>query len=101
MSSAMALRRSDSRSQTLSLFEGAGGEPTLDDVLAGVWEGLAARANASCPICGERMEPVVGTRRQRAPGDGQRAPGDRGRAPEDSEPTPGGARCTSCGSSLS
>jgi hypothetical protein len=76
----VALRRSDSRSQTLSLFDGAaGGEPTLDDVLAGVWEGLAARATASCPVCGERMEP--------ARGEGQQVPA--------------GARCTSCGSSLS
>jgi hypothetical protein len=72
VSAATALRRPDLRSQTPSLFDGPRGELTLDDVLAGVWEGLAARGTASCPICGERMEP-----------------------------TAGGARCTSCGSSLS
>jgi hypothetical protein len=74
VSSGVALRHSASRSQTPSLFDGPGGEPTLDDVLAGVWEGLAARAAAPCPVCGARMEPVNGTDR---------------------------ARCTSCGSSLS
>jgi hypothetical protein len=90
VSSAVALRPSGFRSQTQSLFDGAGGEPTLDDVLAGVWEGLAAHATAACPICGERMEPVSGARGDRAPRpDGERADG------------PEGARCTSCGSSLS
>ncbi len=90
MTSAVALRPSGSRSETLSLFDGAGGEPTLDDVLAGVWEGLAARATAPCPICGERMEAVFDE-------DGQREhtpEGDRASAPA-------GARCTSCGSSVS
>ena len=93
MSSAVALRPSRSRSQMLSLFDGARGEPTLDDVIARVWEGLAARATAPCPICGERMEPVVGASRERggAP-QGARAPRER-----DGED----ARCTSCGSSLS
>jgi hypothetical protein len=82
VTSAVALGPSPPRSQSLPLFDGAGGEPTLDDVLAGVWEGLAARATAPCPLCGERMEPVVEAR------------SDRDRAPH-------GARCTSCGSSLS
>ncbi len=90
MTSAMALRASGSRSQRLPLFDGAGGEPTLDDVLAGVWEGLAARATAACPICGERMEPVFDARRQ------------GGVASEDARAGgPEGARCTNCGSSLS
>jgi hypothetical protein len=71
------------------LFDGAGDEPTLDDVLVGVWEGLAARATATCPICGGPMEAAYG-----GGGDeGSRAAG-RAAAPE-------GARCTSCGSSLS
>jgi len=82
MSSAVALRPSGSRSQTLPSFDPAGGEPTLDDLLAGVWEGLAARASASCPICGGRMEPAYGAR------------GGRERPPDV-------ARCTSCGSALS
>jgi hypothetical protein len=81
MSSAVALRPSGSRSQTLSLFD-RGGEPTLDDLLAGVWEGLAARAPAACPICAGPLEAVY------------RARADREQALE-------AARCTSCGSSLS
>jgi hypothetical protein len=72
------------------LFDGAGGEPTLDDVLAGVWEGLAARATAACPICGERMEPVFDARSHGGVASEEARPG----APE-------GARCTNCGSSLS
>jgi hypothetical protein len=79
MSSAVALRPPGSRSPALSLFDRAGGEPTLDDVLAGVWEGLAARGAAACPICGARMEPVG-------------ARGDNG---------PEVARCSNCGSTLS
>jgi tRNA(Ile2) C34 agmatinyltransferase TiaS len=39
-----------------SLFE-PGGESTLDDVLVGVWEGLAAHRLVRCPVCGEQMEP--------------------------------------------
>lgn len=50
------------RDQTLELFpsivEGPGGEPTLDDVLAGAWEGLAARSVVPCPVCGDDMVPV-------------------------------------------
>jgi hypothetical protein len=43
-----------------SLFETAGGEPTLDEVLSGVWEGLAAHQAVSCPVCGAVMEPRYG-----------------------------------------
>jgi hypothetical protein len=82
VTSAVALSPSGSRSQTLSLFDRAGGEPTLDDVLAGVWEGLAARSSGACPICGGRMEPAYGAR------------GDRERAAD-------AACCVSCGSLLS
>ena len=89
MTSAVALKLPGSRSQTLSLFEGAGGEPTLDDVIAGMWEGLAAGATAACPICGGPMEATYDGR-----GDERPRSGGRVRAPE-------GARCTSCGSSLS
>jgi hypothetical protein len=35
------------------------GEPTLDDLLAGVWEGLSARRAVRCPVCAGEMEPVA------------------------------------------
>ena len=35
-----------------------GGEPTLDAVLSGVWEGLVAHRPADCPLCGGEMRPV-------------------------------------------
>ena len=37
-----------------------GGEPTLDALVAGVWEGLAAHRSVGCPVCGEEMVPVYG-----------------------------------------
>jgi hypothetical protein len=37
-----------------------GGEPTLDAVLAGVWEGLAAHKSVACPVCDARMTPDYG-----------------------------------------
>jgi hypothetical protein len=43
-----------------SLFEPVGGEPTLDDVIAGVWEGLTAHRTGACPVCREEMEPEYG-----------------------------------------
>ena len=38
-----------------SLFDGVGGEPTLDELLVGVWEGLAAHRTVACPVCGADM----------------------------------------------
>ncbi len=43
-----------------SLFDGVGGEPTLDELLVGVWEGLAAHRTVSCPACGADMRPEYG-----------------------------------------
>jgi hypothetical protein len=37
-----------------------GGEPTLDAVLAGVWEGLAAHKSVDCPVCGGELKPDYG-----------------------------------------
>ena len=54
------------------------GEPTLDDLLAGVWEGLSARRAVRCPVCVGEMEPV--------------GAGDEGVA---------GGRCRECGTTLS
>jgi hypothetical protein len=39
-------------------------EPTLDDLLMDVWEGLSVRRAVQCPVCAAEMEPVTvrGTR---------------------------------------
>ena len=34
----------------------AGGGSTLEQVVAGVWEDLAARGLAACPVCGGEMQ---------------------------------------------
>jgi hypothetical protein len=61
-----------------SLFDAVGGEPTLDEVIVGVWEGLIAHRVVACPVCGEEMTPEYGAH----------ARPDRG-------------RCTECGTVLS
>jgi hypothetical protein len=43
-----------------SLFDGVGGEPTLDGLLVGAWEGLAVHKTVSCPVCGSDMRPDYG-----------------------------------------
>jgi hypothetical protein len=75
---AMALRQSASPSQTLSLFDDMGGEPTLDQLLTGVWEGLTARGSAACPLCSAPMGAEYAAHAR-----------------------PVGGRCDSCGSRLS
>jgi len=52
-------------------------EPTLDELLVGVWEGLSARRAVRCPVCVGEMEPV-------------------GAAAEDAA-----GRCRDCGATLS
>jgi hypothetical protein len=37
-----------------------GGEPTLDSLLSGMWEGLAAHRSVPCPLCGSEMTPDYG-----------------------------------------
>jgi hypothetical protein len=77
---ALAPPRSDGRNRTReaqTLFDDTGGEPTLDEVLAGVWEGLVAHRAADCPVCGSEMKPVYSATSR-----------------------PVGGRCTSCGSAL-
>jgi hypothetical protein len=43
-----------------SLLDDLGGEPTLDELIAGVWEGLAAHRSVACPLCGGDMKPDYG-----------------------------------------
>jgi hypothetical protein len=45
-----------------TLFDLAGGEPTLDEVIVGVWERLAAGHVARCPACEGEMRPEYGAR---------------------------------------
>ena len=54
-----------------------GGEPTLDALVAEVWEGLAAHRSVGCPLCGEEMAPVYAAHAR-----------------------PIGGRCNSCGTTL-
>jgi hypothetical protein len=54
-----------------------GGEPTLDALVSGVWEGLAAHRSVACPVCGGEMTPAYGAHAQ-----------------------PIGGRCGDCGSRL-
>jgi hypothetical protein len=39
---------------------GLGCEPTLDELLIGVWEGLAAHRSVRCPVCDADMQPFYG-----------------------------------------
>ena len=47
-----------------ALFDGLGGEPTLDQLITGVWEGLAAHAAVRCPVCEGEMRPEYGRARR-------------------------------------
>ena len=51
---------------------GASGGLTLEQLVSGVWEGLAARSPVACPVCSGVLRPL-----------------------------PGGASCAHCGSRLS
>jgi hypothetical protein len=56
---------------------GASGGPTLDDLVVGVWEGLAAHRSVACLACGEAMTPRYGA-----------------------GPAPVGGRCQGCGTTI-
>ncbi len=46
------------READLQLWDDEGGGPTLDDVLSGAWDGLAAAATSvSCPVCHGELVP--------------------------------------------
>jgi hypothetical protein len=79
-SSAEPPGRPEDRRLTASptLFDGLGGRPTLDELVAGAWEGLTAHAVVACPVCGGEMEPEYGAHAR-----------------------PIGGRCRSCATKLS
>jgi hypothetical protein len=60
-----------------TLFDAKGGEPMLDELLVGVWEGLAAHRVAQCPVCGGEMHAEYGVHSR-----------------------PVGGRCKTCGTTL-
>jgi DNA-directed RNA polymerase subunit RPC12/RpoP len=78
MTTLLSPRRIGLVSHPQSLFEEPGGEPTLDELLVGVWEGLTAGSAVECPVCGAQMGPAE-------------APGAESSA----------GRCPRCGSTLS
>jgi hypothetical protein len=55
----------------------ASGGPTLDDLVVGVWEGLAAHRTVACLACGEAMMPRYSA-----------------------GPAPVGGRCRGCGTTI-
>jgi hypothetical protein len=61
-----------------SLPRRVGGEPTLDELIAGVWEGLIAHQAVECPVCRGEMDPEYGAHARPIRG-----------------------RCNSCGTALS
>jgi hypothetical protein len=61
-----------------SLFDGAGGGPTLDHVVSGAWEELTAHAVVECPLCEGELVPEYGQHAR-----------------------PIGGRCRGCGTTLS
>jgi hypothetical protein len=64
------LRASDRR-------RGASGGATLDDLVVGVWEDLAAHRTVACLACGQAMTPRYGA-----------------------GPAPVGGRCQGCGTTM-
>jgi hypothetical protein len=58
-------------------FAIVGDEPTLDELLAGVWEGLIAHRMIACPVCSSEMAPEY-----------------------EAHALPSGGRCTVCSSTL-
>jgi hypothetical protein len=81
VSAATVIRRCTPEAADRPLFdEPTGGErkrTTLEELIAGVWEGLAVRGTSSCPVCGAAMEARYGAHAR--PVDG---------------------RCVSCGATL-
>jgi hypothetical protein len=63
--------------QARDLRIGPGGGPTLNDLVVGVWEGLAAHRIVACPACGEAMAPRYSA-----------------------GPAPVGGRCRGCGTTI-
>jgi hypothetical protein len=51
-----------------TLFTDVGGESTLEALVSGAWEGLAAHHRIACPLCGGEMVAVFGAHARPAAG---------------------------------
>ena len=51
--------RQDARASTAAC-DTVSGEPSLDAVVSGMWEGLVAHRAVDCPLCGGEIAPVYG-----------------------------------------
>jgi hypothetical protein len=60
-----------------NLFDLRDGEPTLDDLIVGAWEGLTAHRVMACPVCDGELAPQYAA-----------------------HPRPVSGRCRSCGTVL-
>ena len=80
-----------------TLFDDLGGEPTLDELIAGVWEGLAAHRPARCPVCEAEMRPVYGAHAPQSDESGSARMSETGR--QGGRMAEGG-RCSGCGTAL-
>ncbi|MGO9821855.1 MAG: hypothetical protein ACLPTJ_14575 [Solirubrobacteraceae bacterium] len=80
-----------------TLFDDLGGEPTLDELIAGVWEGLAAQRSTRCPVCEAEMQPVYGAHALQPDDSATAGMSEAGRR---AGRTPEGGCCTGCGTAL-
>jgi hypothetical protein len=82
-----------------SLFDDfVGGGPTLEELVASVWEGLAVHGTSPCPVCGAAMEARYGAD-SRQPDDSSAT--RSGEAGYRARGRPEAGRCCACGATLS
>jgi hypothetical protein len=55
----VSVRRADAGGEAHE-HGGVGGEPTLDEMIVGAWEGLTAQAAVQCPLCEGTLRPLYG-----------------------------------------
>jgi tRNA(Ile2) C34 agmatinyltransferase TiaS len=70
VSTATIARRCAPAAAERTLFEDTmeKGEPTLEELIAGAWEGLAVHGTVRCPVCGAAMHARHGAGRRSVEG---------------------------------
>ena len=63
-----ATRDDGSAAASPSLLDGLSVEPTLDELICGVWNGLNAHQRVLCPMCGGSRAPVYAAHAQPSAG---------------------------------